>query len=222
MIERYLQGRLTAEEERAFEERYLADPALLDELELEDELGRGLKELHARGELPGGHARPEAAARAPWLRILGSPRYAAAATVLLGLSWLLSAGLYYQNRSLRADGAGAPAAGTPTRLVPLVAVRGPGGATAVTAPAPREWTVLLVDAGFTEYQEYRAVVARDGAPSPILELEGLAATYDGTVPIGLPGALLTPGRYEIVLEGRRGAAAFEPVSRTPFTIAPAR
>src|SRR5690554_705483 len=106
MIERYLQGRLTAEEERAFEERYLADPALLDELVLADKLGRGLEELHARGELPGGHAPAGAAGRAPWLRILGSPRYAAAATVLLGLSWLLSAGLYYQNRSLREDGAG--------------------------------------------------------------------------------------------------------------------
>ena len=40
VIERYLKGTLTADEERAFEELYLGDPDLLDEIELVDGLAR--------------------------------------------------------------------------------------------------------------------------------------------------------------------------------------
>ena len=51
VIERYLSGQLSAAEEQALEEAYLADPDLLAELEATERLRDGIKDLSARGEL---------------------------------------------------------------------------------------------------------------------------------------------------------------------------
>ena len=60
VIERYLKGTLTADEERAFEELYLGDPDLLDEIQLVERLGQGLKDL---GATDGNPARPQLVAQ---------------------------------------------------------------------------------------------------------------------------------------------------------------
>lgn len=221
MIERYLQGRLTADEEQAFEEAYLSDPALLDELALTERLRHGLRHAEAADARPG-HAADGAGRRARWRRTFGSVPYAAAATVLLGISLAFSAALLVENRNL--DAVQGPSAGAaPTRLVPLVTVRG-DGANRVEAPPSGEWAVLLVDAGFTEYAAYRATLIRaaDGAEEQVARLDGLSPTYDGRVGVGVPGSALTPGDYELRLEGRVPGAdgRFEPITRTPLTVTP--
>ena len=44
LVERYLQGRLSPEDEQAFEEAYLADPRLLEEVQLAERLRAGFKD----------------------------------------------------------------------------------------------------------------------------------------------------------------------------------
>lgn len=219
MVERYLQGRLTADEEQAFEEAYLSDPALLDELVLTERLRHGLRHAEAADARPG-HA---ADGGGRWRRTFGSVPYAAAATVLLGISLAFSAALLVQNRNLDAVQGPSSAGAAPTRLVPLVTVRG-DGVNRVEAPPSGEWAVLLVDAGFTEYAAYRATLTRaaDGAEEQVARLEGLSPTYDGRVGVGVPGSALTPGDYELRLEGRVPGAdgGFEPITRTSLTVTP--
>lgn len=217
VIERYLQGTLTAEEEQAFEEAYLADSELLDELVLTEKLREGVR--RQAGHREGSPSAPPAARRTAWRSLLGSPRYAAAASVLLGISLLGSGALLVENQRLRAGGR--PAAGTPTRVLPLVAVRGERP-NLVPAPAPNEWTVFLLDPGFADFDTYRATLARRGAGASeqLLRLDDLEPNYEGLLPLGLPGRLLTPGRYEILLEGRKaGATGYEPVTRLAVNVA---
>jgi hypothetical protein len=228
VIERYLGGTLTAAEEQAFEEAYLADPELLEELELAERLRAGLKEAGVAGTAGGAGFTAGAAAaaayragpRARWQALVASPRYGLAASLVAFVALASTAALLVQNRSL---GAGAPAAAqTHTRLLQLVSVRGADNPNQVAAPAPGEWTVLLLDPGFGNYDAYRAVLARrDGAE--VLRLDGLTPTYEDQLALGMPGDLLVPGDYEVRLSGRKRdwPATREPdeLSRTPLTVA---
>jgi hypothetical protein len=218
MVERYLQGRLTADEEQAFEEAYLSDPALLDELKLTETLRDGL-----RREAVAGRAGPTAAVAGardgPWRRAFASVPYAAAATVLLGVSLTLSGVLVVENRRLEQAGSDAAAA----RILTLVSVRGSDAANRIDTPRAGEISVLAFDAGFGDYADYRVTLTRAGdAADPLVQLGGLVPSYDGEISIGVPSSALTPGNYEISLEGRGSAAdgAFEPVTRIPLTVVP--
>lgn len=211
MVERYLQGRLTADEEQAFEEAYLSDPGLLDELVLTEKLRDGVRRA---GTAPGAPAR--APAEPVRWRVFGSVPYAAAATVLLGVSLAVSAVLVIENRNLEMRSAAAP-----VQLVPLVTVRG-DSAIRVDAPQNGELAVLLVDAGFAEHDDYRATLTRvtSGAAERVTRLDGLAPAYDGQVGLGVPASVLTPGDYELTLEGREAGAGFAEITRIALTVVP--
>ena len=115
VIERYLQGRLTADEETAFEEAYIGDPDLFQELKTASLLRRGL-ELHDADE--SGQQRPSSAVRG-----VAAPRYAIAASLVAGIALAASAYLFVENSALRGETAGfGITAGA--RVVPLVTVRG--------------------------------------------------------------------------------------------------
>jgi hypothetical protein len=217
-MERYLQGKLSADEERAFEETYLADQELLDELILTEKLQQGLKLVGA----PAPSAVRERAGGPAWRSFLRSPQYAAAASVLLGLSVLVSVGLLVQNQTLR-ENANLSGDAAITRLVPLLAVRGVAPAE-MDAPGPDEWIVFLLDAAFTEYDDYRATLTRRGSPPrTVRRLDGLAPSYDGYIALGLSGRTLSSGDYEVLLEGRMrdwpADRAYEQISLTPLSIA---
>lgn len=213
-MERYLHGKLTADEEQAFEEAYLADPGLLDELELTERLGSGFKDLGARGAIgsSGGSGR--------WVRIFSSPQYAAAASVLLAAALVVSGTLYRENLGLR-QWEGIAAGSAVTRIVPVFAVRS-DDASLVAAPADDEWTVLEVDPG-VDYDSYRVVVTRlgDQGAEELYRRDGLTPHQD-VLAIGMWGRLLTPGDYEIAIDARMNdwpqARGFEPISRIPVRV----
>ena len=216
VIERYLKGELTAEEEAEFEEAYVGDPDLLDEIELVERLQDGLKKLKASGGV--------APRRGALLRAFVTPQYAAAASMLLVVSLVASGTLYFENLALK-RGQNLVANGAITRIVPLVGVRG-GSEIVVEAPDASELAVLLVDPGFTRHDRYRAVVARrsGGASTEIWAVDGLAADYEEQLAITMPGRLLTPGDYEIAIAGRMkdwptGRPA-EPVEQVAVKIVP--
>jgi len=216
VIERYLQGRLTAAEEEAFEEAYLGDAELLKELEAAELLRRGLKDLEAspRNELPrDGRMRAFAA----------SPRYALAASLVAGIAIASSGFLYLENRTLR-DGPVSADAVAGARLVELVAVRGDDNANVIEAAATGEWTVLLLDPGFTAYDRYRATLVRRASPAgeELFSVDGLTPTYQGLLAVVVPSRRLTAGDYEVVLAGRLrdwpAERASDDLGRTPVTV----
>jgi len=191
VVERYLQGRLSEAEEAAFEEAYLSDPALLDELELTEKLQRGLRQVAAREPLP-----PQQR-RSFW----STPQYAAAASTLLAVSLLASGLLFVENRELR-EAASEPAGG-PTRLLELVAVRSDDAMT-IASPAPGERTVLLAYPGFGPYDRFDAVLTRgrDAAGGIVWQARGLGADFEGMIAVDVSGDLLDPGDYSLTLRGR--------------------
>jgi len=215
VVERYLAGKLSPEDEQAFKEAYLADPALLEEVKLAERLREGLRGL------PDSERRPNPALRPRWLAVAGSPRYGIAATLVAAAALLASGVLYFQSSGPGARGAATLAGASRTRVLPLVSVRGAGNPNTISAPAADEWTVLLLDAGLADYDRYRAVLGRAGGEE-ILRLDDLTPSFEGMVALGLPGRLLTPGSYEIRLEGGKrdwpAGRALDELSRTSLTV----
>jgi hypothetical protein len=213
VIERYLSGGLAADEEQAFEEAYLVDPEILNELQLAERLREGLRDLNAAG----GIETPQRKTRlSSWM---SSPQYAAAASVLLAATLVFAGVLYYESAARDRF----VASSAVTRLVPLVAVRG-ADANVISTPAEDEWIVLLIDPGFTDYDTYRAVLERRDAnvAEPIWSRADMRPTYEDMIAVGLAGGLLRPGEYDIRLEGRMDewpAERFDEISRTPFIVA---
>jgi hypothetical protein len=212
-IERYLQGRLPADEEQAFEEAYLSDRELLDDLILAEKLQQGFKELDTTNE-----ATPQIRGGF-WRDFAATPQFAAAASVLLVASALFSGLMYLENQSLR-EAAPGLAANASTRLVPLFTVRGEGDVE-VAPPAADEWTVFVADPGFTPYDEYDAIITRSSGASSeqVLRLQGLMPAYDGQLAIGMPGQLLESGDYVVEINGRMDdwAAGRDSESAARFT-----
>jgi hypothetical protein len=209
VIERYLAGTLAPEEEAAFEEAYLGDTALLEELQAAERLKEALR---GRAAVPGGAA---GQARRRWL---GSPAYAVAASWVAGVALVATAFLYFDNRSLRG------AAGiTGVELVPILAVRG-AEPQAIESRGGAGSTVLLLDPGFGVYESFAVVLTRtDGATSaPLFAVEGLTPSYEGMLAVSVPRVLLPAGTYEVQLLGRRADwpadRAADDLGRTAFTV----
>ena len=81
LIEQYLQGGLSAEEQAAFEEEFLSSQQLLDELEAAEKLQQGLQDLAALDKAHTPEKQP------PWIMsMFHSPQYAMAASFLLVVS----------------------------------------------------------------------------------------------------------------------------------------
>jgi hypothetical protein len=214
VIERYLKGALTADEEQAFEEAYLGDSELLDQLQAAERLRDGIKGLDSAGDLE----RP----RPRWQQTFGSPRYAMAATVLLAVSLGFSSVMYNENQLLREGGSQTPLI---TQFVRLESVRGENN-TKISAPAQDELITLMLDAGSIAYDTYRAVITRrDGEQSEeIWSRSDLPPQLNGTtIAVSVRGRMLRPGTYEAKVDGRMSdwpAERFEPVTLMQLEVLP--
>ena len=219
LIEKYLQGVLSTEEEQDFDELYLSSPELLDQLEAAEQLQQGMKDIAAVAESSQAptYSRRNAS-------MFHSPRYAMAATVFLTVSLLATGYLYQQNQNLSNEvQAGA---GHSAQIVPLYSVRSadstPINSFSVTAGTSH--VVLMVDPGMEPFSEFRASVRSLGPsqqPAPILQFEGLHPGYEDMLALAVPTLKLQAGDYEVVVEGRREAGnggQFEPINRVTFRI----
>ena len=227
VIERYLSGALTADEEQAFEEAYIGDSELLNQLEAAERLRDGIKQIGA-----GGLER----SRPRWQQTFGSPRYAMAASVLLAVSLGFSTMMYRENQTLRSSGGstspiigpipintvrGGSASSPTTRLISIDTVRGGNPAT-IPASGTDEWPVLQFDV--VAYDTYRGVLMRrDGDRSVTLwSRADLQPRSDGTILMG-PAPPLQPGSYEVQIDGRMNdwpAERFDAITRTELTVTP--
>jgi hypothetical protein len=224
LIERYLENRLSTAERDMFEERLLSSPQLLDEFEAAERLQQGLQDLVAMEK-----AHPPPDQRAAGKRsghiasIFNSPRYAMAASFLLLISMGISSFLLNENERLSEAG---PAYAMPAEIVPLVSVRSAAGSdpinTLVLGDSSRQF-VMMLDPGFEEYAHYRASVYRldqAGARTMLWQVDEMIPGYEEMLALSVPGAVLSPGEFEIALEGWRdewpAGHEFEPVDTLNF------
>ena len=233
--DRYVLGRLTAEEQQRFEEHFVGCPKCLDELEAVEGLRGSLRELPA-GEAAPAPTRSPSFALAPWL-------LAAASLVLaVGLSALFYADLRHARQEL-ADSRGrtarleqletrlqedlrktteaeAPSAASVFTLNLTRGVETAQPENWIVLPKPSARIVLLFDRppGPPETSYSVRLFGADGRP--IGEAVRLAPSAEETLALSLPSGLLGAGDYVLTVD--RGAPAESPLATYRFRLVPAR
>ena len=198
LVERYLKGKLTAEQAAAFEEQFLSSDELLNELEAAERLGQGLHDMSA---LENAHVTKKPTSNV--VSLFQSPRYAMAASFMLLVSLGVSSVLLQKNAHLSEFDSNQP---IPTEIIPLVSVRGAAGSELNTLPlgdTPKQF-VLMLDPGFETYSHYRATVYQlDSAKEPAMlwQVNEMLPGYEDMLALSVPSSVLNPGDYEIQLEG---------------------
>ena len=198
LVERYLEGKLTAEQVASFEEQFLSSDELLNELEAAERLGQGLHDVSA---LENAHVTKKPASNV--VSLFQSPRYAMAASFMLLGSLGVSSVLLQKNAHLSEFDSNQA---VPTEIIPLVSVRGVAGSDLNTLPlgdAPKQF-VMMIDPGFESYSHYRTTVYRlDPVKKPAMlwQVDEMLPGYEDMLALSLPSSVLSPGDYEIQLEG---------------------
>jgi len=198
LVERYLEGKLTAEQAASFEEQFLSSDELLNELEAAERLGQGLHDVSA---LENSHVTKKPASNV--VSLFQSPRYAMAASFMLLVSMGISSVLLQKNAHLSEFGSNQA---IPTEIIPLVSVRGVAGSEMNTLPlgeTPKQF-VLMLDPGFETYSHYRATVYRLNPakePAMLWQVDEMLPGYEEMLALSVPSSVLSPGDYEIQLEG---------------------
>ena len=198
LVERYLEGKLTAEQVASFEEQFLSSDELLNELEAAERLGQGLHDMSA---LENAHVTKKPTSNV--VSLFQSPRYAMAASFMLLVSLGVSSVLLQKNAHLSEFDSNQA---IPTEIIPLVSVRGAAGNELNTLPlgdAPKQF-VLMLDPGFEPYSHYRATVYQlDTAKEPAMlwQVDEMLPGYEDMLALSVPSSVLNPGDYEIQLEG---------------------
>ncbi len=232
ILDRYLVGRLSAEEEALFEEHLFECADCLEKVRWGEELRRGLRVVAAQEA-------GQAAARATafvgllaWLRRRRPARLAGLA--LLGLTLVLAlvalpAILLRQRLELRqlreaTQKASAPS-GALTRpvsdllVVSLGVVRGAGsGEVKLRLDSTKAAVLLSLELETVDAARYRVTLS-DEAGHVLWRGEDLEPNLYDTLLVALPSTFLAPGRYRITVEGLT-AGGVEPAGEVRLRVMP--
>ena len=202
LIEQYLQGGLSAEDQATFEEEFLSSQHLLDELEAAEKLQQGLQDLAALDKTRAPEKQP------PWIMsMFHSPQYAMAASFLLVVSLGVS-GVLLQGDG-RTRGPDLQVGALPTQITPLISVRGASNGQSINTlqlSGNKQNFVLMLDPGFFAHSHYRTSVYRMGpadALTRIWQVDEMLPGYEDMLALSLPGSILEPGSFEVRIEGWR-------------------
>lgn len=230
ILDRYLVGRLSAEEEVLFEEHLLECADCLEKARWGEELRRGLREAAAQ---EAGRAAAGATAWVgllAWLRRRRPAQLAALAALALAFVALPTIVLRQQVelRQLReATGGSSAATGGLTRpvsgflVVSLGVVRDAGSSEVELRPDPTKAAVLLsIELATVDAGRYRVTLG-DEAGQVLWRGEDLEPNLYDTLLVALPSSFLEPGRYRITVEGL-AAGAVEPAGEVHLRVLPGR
>jgi hypothetical protein len=223
--DRYLMGKLSAEERFAFEEHFLDCPVCLEHLESLEALRDGLRVLAPRG-IPA--AKPK---RHAFVRLIRDPRAAALLAAACLAVAVLSPALFFTElrqtkgelenaRRIAAEAERERSAlaqtlererGDRATVAPLAAsvfalnlTRGAGGEepdNRITLRDSREWVIFLVDRPDPPGgRSYRARISTADR-RPIGDVLSVNAASGDMLAVGLPPGLLVAGDYLLTLEG---------------------
>jgi hypothetical protein len=197
LVRHYVLGRLPHAEAQVFEERFLDDQALLDEINEAERLIDGLRELDRDGTLA--LVVPE---RGRSVRGIGPGplAWALAASLMLGVTGAVLAILAHgEVRSLRTALETALTAQPNTPIVDLAITRSAGSAPyELELPVTPQFIVFLMDAG-ANASAYRARLVGSGG-EVVAESDGLVPDDLGVVSWSIHTSVLRPGDYEAQVE----------------------
>jgi len=239
IAERYVTGRLAPEEASAFEEHYLDCPSCCARVEAAERLQRGLRRLAEQAAVgapvsPRWSRSPQLALAAAallavalvpaWMerREIASLRSDLARTkVEHGSADRLNGELQQTRRDLEAlhremAADRQPQANLP--VVPLTPVRGgEGPVRALKLPAKPGWVGLWVEPGDADFPAYRATL-RKNEGAVVLQASGLRLNDLGALLITIHSASLSPGAYQLDLDGLPANGAPVPAGRFPLRV----
>jgi len=194
LVRRYLLGRLPDSHVEAFEERFVRDRTLLDELDATEPLVEGFRQIERDGRLRllVGHdavRRGFFAGRLSWTLALS----AAAALVAAVVVSISDRGELHE---LQREVADLRAPQVNPRIVDMEITRGATDAAdyAVQLPAVPGWIVLAMDTGAMEPQTHRARLL-DAGDHVVAQSDGLEADALGVVYWMVHSDTLSAGRY---------------------------
>ena len=218
LVERYHQGRLSADEEERFEAHFVDCAACQQELEAQRSFLRGLRTVAAE-EAAGAALRRGLLA---WLarRGPGSARLAASAlAVALVALGLATAVLWRQNQRLeeRAAELGAPVAALPVVL--LGTLRGDDDPPAVAPPAEGPWA-LAVDVGADPRFSGYSLALTDAAGTVRFARGDLAPNDLEVIQLLVPAGVLAPGEYRLLARGTLPGGEEVEVASHRFRVTP--
>jgi hypothetical protein len=241
IAERYVTGRLAPEEAAAFEEHYLDCPACCARVEAAERLQRGLRRLAEQAAA--GASVPQPWSPSPRLALAAAALLAVAlvpawmerreiaslrsdlartkveqgsADRLKGELQQTRRDLEARNREIAADRR--PQANLP--VVPLTPVRGGDGPVrTLKLPAKPGWVGLWVEPGDADFPAYRATL-RQSEGAVVLQASGLRLNDLGALLITIHSASLSPGAYQLDLDGLPANGAPVPAGRFPLRIEP--
>lgn len=231
VVDRYLMGKLTAEEAERFEEHYLHCPRCLDLLEEAERFRGAVRQVAAEDAArgPGGPPAAEREAAEGGARVLPFParlfatpgRRGLIAAAALAALILPPALLYRQLQDAEKELARARRPPARTAIFSLGLERG-GPRTSepthrIRLGSEPEWIVLSLDLGHAGHDAYRAVVLREGEHEreEVWRGAGLQPDAQGALAIGFPSSFLEAGDYRIRVEPTD--ADREPPSVASFT-----
>lgn len=192
----YVVGRLSDDEHRAFEDRLVRDPGLVDELERSLRLSEGLHQLRAQGYFDKAASRPGVSRI--WLPILAAAAMAGLALFLwlqpsTGPSPVLTASLESRTAGVAPSVAAhftfvaVRESSTPDLDLP------PGGVIEFRAAPATRMTASRYRMTLTQQDEGRS-------PKPVGAVAGLAVSADGYVHGYADASRLGPGSYVLRIE----------------------
>lgn len=221
IIDRYLMNKLADEEMETFEQLFLEDPELVQEIEFRKRFIRGIRKAERTGLLQSGD--DESSSIWQWLPVMRPP-FPAVAAVSAAILLMLAVLQYNQItrlQSVNEEQASqisqlmAPQANT--LLVPLGRTR---GMTSRDEPVVRvhlssavEQVILALDIELLSFDNYRLSLDREGA-GQLWSVES-----DSAPPaVVLPAGLLIPGDYFLQVYGARSGGELAPIAQFSFTV----
>ena len=200
IIERYVKGTLSQQEETDFEERLVWDQALQEEVELAETLH---KWLHASAT-PTEYQVNDDDHSLGWssrfniltgvaARTMLQPAYAAAASFVLGIFITFSALQNVEN-----DLEFGLDQSVPSLVVPLISTRSANNDLQEVPASPGAVTLLLIDV--PDPTQQFDVVVRNSEGNIAWQQASLFAGYLDAVAVGVPGSVLPPGDYTLMIE----------------------
>lgn len=203
LIDRYLACRLDEATQAQVEARIVGDAAFRKEVELTEQLRRGLREIESRGDLA-----PLMASQQPFWQ---QPIYALAASVAVGLLALTTVVLYQQLERSRATAIALatqlrslePSNTSRVEVLRLARTRAAGDEPDLlwSRSGAAAMLELRLDAGEAPSPPYDIVLARvdTGGDAPILRVPVAGVSSEGEVVVSVNSALLQEGDYMLRL-----------------------
>ncbi len=221
IIDRYLMNKLSDEEMETFEQFFLEDPELVQDIEFRKRFIRGLRKADRTGLLKSGD--DESSSIWQWLPVM-RPSFTAVAAVSAAAFLMVAVLQYSQISQLQSVNeeqmnqiGRLMAPQVNTLLVPLGRVR---GAMIAADPVMRihlspgvEQVVLTLDMEPLDFDNYHVSLDREGAG------QFWSSDSDSAPPaVVLPAGLLVPGDYYLQIYGARSGDELARVAQFSFTV----